>query len=734
MADQNNLMRLAKYCTVEYRQCSRDGIVGDWAALTNAKVISITLGQGSHYNQAEIELSDTRWNASRGVSWGYNIRCRYNNTVLFAGFVVDFPSGYSTAVADDAANPPEAKEYVKMSCLDYRWLYNRCSPVYGQAARGIDDYNPDGSKKEEATFMRGRRCVFNPSGFYNMDDNAVSFTSSVWPFYPYNFTSYVFSDAVKKSASGSPWTAGKAINLLLSPIYNRIPAILVISDPLSLPGLTHADFDTVLDNVIADGLSVVDAVDLICDNIGWTFREQYTTSGPVWVFYKPGMATGSTRVYTESGYNPCVQHTLHTPAVGENLGAADGAVKEDGAKLVCALDLKEDIRPVVNEPWGLAAPHQVEISAELVPAWEDDDLHLPASGTTGLFYTESDLAVETNPNGLDFFKYHHAQGSTFLQDVGRKWALNESGKYTGGGYDRGPVFDFTSVGIDDDYIRDDPTIAYPDGKRLYGPFKRAFKPCLTFDKDSLNPADIRLEWSCDGGTSWQELVCPRDILDGEAAIRLTIPNLAEIVDIDRGTITGGDYNGQEINFFTSLADDKHNSRAFKDGEWNTRVRITATIQMDQRDVYYPATVYNGSPFKQAQVFDFADRYTTQQRCSSSTYYGGALPAWNTNEYAKLSAQMELIRKANEDMAIHGRCVLDRLWIDGTNLPDIMLGDCVTSLTGRNYPLGQTLGSRTVYPEIVEIQYLIQSQKQVLLLRDPRLSIVVHDRQLRRRGK
>jgi hypothetical protein len=736
MADQHNLMRMAKYCTVEYKQCDRNGIVGDWTALANAKVISITHGMGAVSNSAEIELSDTRWNAARGVLWGYVIRCRCSSTVLFQGFIVDFKSGYSTAVVEDPQNPPAAKEWVRMTCLDYRWLYNRCSPVYGQVARGVDDYNSDGTKKASATFMRGRRCIFNPSGYYNMDPDAVAFPPSVWPAFPYNFTTHVFGDDVKKSASGTPWTAGKAINLLMSPIYNRIPAIVLITDPLSLPGLTHTDFNTVLDNIIADCHAVVDAIDLICDNIGWTFREQYTMSGPAWVFYKPGIASGTARVYTESGYNPCVNHTLHTPAVGEDLADPDGAIKEDGAKLVCAMDLTEDIKPVVNQPWGLGAPHQFEITAELVPAWKDTDLHIPTSApwTSGLFYTESDLASQASPNSLDYFKYHHAQGSSFREDVGRKWALNESGKYTGGDYDRGTMFDFTTVGINDAFIAAAPNTEYPEGKRLYGPFKRHFKQCLTLDKDTINSMGVRLQWSKDGGVNWQDLVCPIDILAGEAAVRLTGPNLAEIVDISKAKFTTGDYTGQEINFFTSLADDKHAARVFKTGGWNTRLRITATIQMDQRDRYLPTEVYNGSPFIQSRIYDFADRYTLQQRCSSSIFHGGSLPAWNTDELAKMNAQMELIRKANEDMAIHGRFVLDRLWLDGTNPPDIMLGDCVTDLTGRNYPLSQTLGSRTVSPLIVEIQYLIQSQKQVLLLRDPRLSIVVHDRQLRRRGK
>lgn len=721
--DDKNLMRIAKFILAEYRVCDRDGVVGDWITLPNAKVLDITIGEGDTYNTATIEISDTRWNETRGVMWGYQIRLRYSNTVLFQGFIVNFPSGYSSAVVTDPQSSPSAKEWVHIHCKDYRWLYNRCSPVYGQVARGVDDYE-DGEPLQTATFMSGLRCIFNPSGFYNMDPDAITFTSATWPNFPANFTTHVFGNPSK---AGTPWTAGDAISLLLSPIYNQTPAIVVIANPFDLPGLTHADFSTVLNNINVDCTNVTDAVNLICDNLGWTFREEYSMNGPLWVFYKSGMASGTTRVYLESGYNPCILHSLHAPAVGEDI---DEAVQVDGKKMVMALDLNEDIDPVVNQPWGLSAPHQFEITAELVPAWKDTDLHL-ATAITDLYKTESELQALTDPDALDFYKYHHALGSLFLRDVGRKWSLNESGKYTGGDYDRGVLFDFTAtaVGIPSTYLRGPNTIEYPDGKKFFAPFNRRFLPCLTFDKDSLNSAGIRLQWSFDEGTTWQELGCPVEILEGEAAIRLMIPNLSEIVDKKKANIAAGDYAGMEINFFTSLADDKHNSRGFKVGSetrWKTRVRITATIQMDQRTITKNETVYAGSPFVQAKIFDLSDRYILQQRCSSSSFYTSDLPAWDANETDKLLAQMELIREANEDMAIHGRAVLDRLWIDGTNPPTFALGDGITGFTGRNYPLGQTLGPRTVYPEIVQIQYLIQSQKQILLLRDPRLSIQTQD--------
>ncbi|HSV42994.1 MAG TPA: hypothetical protein VLJ10_00425 [Candidatus Bathyarchaeia archaeon] len=700
-------MRVAKNVIVEYRQCSRSGIVGEWTFLPLANVIDITMRPGANYNTAIIELSDTRWNESCGVQWGYNVRVRHYDTILFQGFVVNFSSGYSSSVAEDPQNPPQSREWVRMQCNDYRWLFNNCCPIYGQVARGYDDYETDGTKKDSATFMSGRRCIFNPDGYFNMDPDAVSFASG-WGAYTSAFSVNVFSNP---TIGGTPWTVGKAISYLLSPLHNQVPLIAIIPNFLTMPGMGQLDFNTVINHVIVDCQGVVDAVALLCDNIGWTLREEYSSTGAFWVFYKAGFAYGSARVYINEGYNPCLLHTLHAPGSGEDITEA---VKTDGKMMVMALDLNEDITPVVNRPCGLSSLARFEFTTELVPAWKDSELHI-TSGPSDLYIIEADLRAIDNPDSKDYYKYHHASGISFLQDVGRKWALNESGKYSGGDYDRGVCFDFSASGIPTQYLTH-------NEKRNYGPFNRAFLPCLTYDKDSLNSVGYKLEWSCDGGYSWQELVCPVNILDGESAIRIAIPNLAEIVDKANGKISGGIYDKTEINYFTSLADDKANSRIFKTGGWNTRVRITATIQMDQRWVSMAETVYEGSPFIQTRVYDYSDRYALQKRCSSSVYASSGLPSRDIDDYQKLRGQTELVRMANEDMAIHGRFVLDRLWFDGVNPPDIMLGDSVGGLTGRNYPLYQLLGERLIYPEIVEIQYQIQSQKQILLIRDNRLSI------------
>ena len=159
----------------------------------------------------------------------------------------------------------------------------------------------------------------------------------------------------------------------------------------------------------------------------------------------------------------------------------------------------------------------------------------------------------TSPNDKDYYKYYHPRGSNFLRNVGRKWALNEAGRYSAT-HDRGMPFDFTTV-IDPAYLINS------KGKRVYGPFNRQLLPCLTMDKDSLNSIGIMLEFSFDGGSSWQSIPAAVSSLSDECGIYIDEANLAELVDQAEGTITGGPLDGVQLNYWTSLCDDIINGRS-----------------------------------------------------------------------------------------------------------------------------------------------------------------------------
>lgn len=199
-----------------------------------------------------------------------------------------------------------------------------------------------------------------------------------------------------------------------------------------------------------------------------------------------------------------------------------------------------------------------------------------------------------------------------------------------------------------------------------------------------------------------------------------------MVDKYEGDISGGTLDGIQLNYYTSLCDDKLNSRSFKNGDWNTRVRITASVQLDQRLRKHetPSTT-SISPFHQSQVYDFSEKYGLIKRSEASLFHNGDLSADEIDSTGVLEAHVEAIRRTNEDMSISGRFTLERLWLgDGEGSPDFALGDCIEEITGRDYPLGVDIGDKKLYPEIVQLIYVPDKQMLTLITRDLRFAEVL----------
>ena len=711
LADSKSISRTAQMLVVETKHGSGSppAFERDWQMLWAARVDRIEINHSAKPSVAVIWFPDLRWNQTFNLYWGDMVRIRTDEpdegdrTIVFSGFVTGYLSDFS-----GGSQKSDSFERNAVVCQDYRWLLARSSAPFGQIARSPDDYTDFGGPAQAAidnsyTFLSGRRAIFNRNGKPNRDPVMLKVED----------TPGVFMSEVPIFAGPDiavPWSTRDMLRYLFSSLRNRAFDYLPTAYPDNLIGIDHTDFDKVINHIIVDTLNIIDAATLICSHLGWSFREDYANDDWVnLVFYKSAAASG----YARADNNATILHWLHAPAAGENISSAVA----EGRKMLWSMSLIEDIDPVVNKAWGLGAPHQFEITAELVPAWLDSNF---SPDVNNLFFTEADLQAEDSPDDYDFYKYYHPRGSNFRRDVGRKWTLNESGRYSSASsYDRGMPFNFADV-IPADHILDG------SGRRLYAPFDRQLLGCLTFDKDTLNTVGIKVEFSFDGGITWQVIPAAISSLPKEAGIYIDEPNLAEMVDKKEATISGGTLDGVQLNFFTSLADDKLNSRVFKDGDWKTRVRVTASIQMDQRlYVTSEPSSASGSPFHHEKVYNFSDQYTLSLRTESSSYDGSGLPAWDTDETEKFDKHISAIRAANEDMSLSGRFTLERLWLgDGQGRPDFALGDCIEKITGREYGLSASVNDTQVYPEIVQIIYLGDQQKTQIITRDLRYAEMV----------
>ena len=593
-----------------------------------------------------------------------------------------------------------------VKCLDIRWLLHTTSPIFGQVARGPDDFEKYGTDEQVIiegawTFLSAQRCIFNPDGKPNRDPVDLIITSTdiegMEDKEQMTANIPIFCDP----GSGEAWTAKQMLTYIMSPAYNLIFSHLPIFDPSQIPTLNHSDWNKKLYNINIDGLSILEAIDLICRHIGWTFR---LSSNIYYVaffeFYKPGKASG----YSRSSEEPTIQHELCVPAVGTGVKGAVIA----GNKLLAFMVFEEDVSDVINNPWAIGSPHRFEFTAKLVPAWLDSQIEVD---TDNLYFTEAALQKETNPEQYAYYRYYHVRGSQHLRTAGRKWSLNESGIYTGGEFNRGIPFDFTTIVPEEYimYIRKE-----GDTKKAYAPYRRQLLPCLTLDKEHLNSIGIIVEFSFDEGSTWQIIPCSIIPLSDECGIYIAEENLCEMVDQNEGIISGGILDGEQLNYWTSLCDDIAESRSFKAGEWKTRVRITASVQMDQR-IFHESGRQPSSAlsYESVSMYDFSDKYGHSKRTESSIFVNHWLTAPAVDSTETIKAHINAIRDANQDISISDQFILDRLWLgDGAGQPDFMVGDTIKSITGRDYNLSTA-------PEIIKVVYLPEKQQTELITRDSR---------------
>ncbi len=709
VTDKNLLDRTAQPLVVEFRACSEDGYAGAWQPVYDAQVLQITLNSGAKPNVATVKFPSLRWHEQyAGLDFGVNIRIRTNQpirpdgtpyrsghrVVLFQGFLVNYRTRFAGGTGDDRTGTPPFEENAIL-CLDTRWLLSVTSPVWGVFARSRNDYQTFETtpvpRPDAVTDFTGRRAVFNADARPDRDATPLMWDGTAYPI----FASPVY---------GSPqfWTVRQMLQYCCYPGYNKVFNLFALRDATQLTGVDHADWDRIINHVMVDTLDIPAAVELIAKHIGWTFREDYTLDGPEWIFYKPSQPAATHRLFSPFGH------------------LVPDAVRA-GAKLLFAAEFDEDITPVINTPIGFGAPERYEFTAELVPAWTDADLSPDSTDDyINVFLTEAQIQEEADPNSFTFYRYYHRQGSSFRRDVGRKWALNEAGDYSNPPFERGAPFEFSDV-ID---AADAFTAA---GRRRWGLFRRALLEALSFDRDggSLNSVGVLVELSFDGGQTWHVPQAAITVAKSECAIYIEDANISELLDPQTRLIDdpGQPLHEFELNYFTSLCRDKVKGRSFVAGQWQTRCRVTASVQLDQRLI---ATALpgrsSGSPFHQRAIYDFSDRYGYQRRSPDSRFAEMGLPAWTTDEYDKLTGHLDALRDANEDMSINGRFTLDRLWLgDGAGTVDFALGDGVEGVEGRGYSMAASLGGERVFPEIMQIVYDVPRQKQHLITRDLRLS-------------
>ncbi len=301
-----------------------------------------------------------------------------------------------------------------------------------------------------AKFLVGTDPIFNEDAAPNASESPANFSGN---------SCRVFSAQL---SSATYWTYAEIIDYLLS-VY--IQPCRLIRPPLKLlQGLTDNQQAAELD---LTGMNVLAALNKCCERTGLRFRflPAGSSDGPAQAieFYKPD---GTRTVELE------LQHE------GKRLNISKTNV--------AAYSEHNNFWPVTHRYIGLGDLKVFEATFELVKAWD------PADETT------------------DFDAFSPSSNSNFIEvrDVYRKWCLNETGKYTGEPYNRGPAFDFAKIFDTKNYVRR----------------ARRFHPALTADAQDRSLGYF-LEISYDDGEHWWQYLYASDNLLDECGIWLSSDRL-----------------------------------------------------------------------------------------------------------------------------------------------------------------------------------------------------------------
>lgn len=715
----------------------------EWVEILAASCPQVVINAGARPSTARIHLADRRWHDRGGLNEGDMVRVIsagagiYEPTLLFVG----------TLTARRPNWQPAAESSIWIAqCPKY--AMSRRHVIYGQYAFQMAAYTGatwstgppapaadvgGGVAGNTLTFLAsGRRCIFNERDSQNVAsrqnmenteaDTSAGTLATATPVFGY--------------LDGRLWTIRDMIRYVLA-FYSDTTATdhFPQDDPADDPALAHANFDKSPRHFVAEKKNLPQLLEELALLAGHQYRldwylSDYHTVELQHVFYPLATTTQDRRRRD----NLTRSHRLHSPLPGDDLSSWLDA----DYNVVTAGELVEDSGPVVNYSVAMGERYVDEIGAGLVPAWKDSQMGWTVSASQKIFYTHAEIKeIRTDgddPNDKTFFSRHHPAGSSFntYKDVGRKWALNETGRYNHSDYDRDSsdpgVYLLGLLGLLDEPA----TITLAEA----GYFPRQISECLTcIDADKRKHINYHLQFSLDAGTTWHNLHDFNvELLDNEWGIWIAEPNLADI-DLDRkggvgqGTsdiFSGSDPNttdGLAMNFWTSLYRDKENDRSYKAGEWKTLVKLTASVQLDDRVVLAQSLSGSGTSLTQVGLYDRSLEYRIRTQRDNSAFSGvSGYTVDSFDESSQLASHQAVVDAANRRRSYSGTFTLPRIFgaqgSEALRRPRFLPGDTITRIEGRGLDLAIGNGE---YPWIQQITYNLEQQQTSLVTCDLRMS-------------
>ena len=452
-------------------------------------------------------------------------------------------------------------------------------------------------------FLKDKPLAFNADGQNNRSPNTVANNGRSY---------HIFGHFDNESFA---FDYSQAINYLLC---EYVPHGIV-----DLPN--NAQYTNLFDHIPAydidvDGLSLIKALYKICRLCGVEFyflpcQSEQTLDTNI-VFYRPG-------------HRRLVELNMQYPGQSFNITHTN----------IHTVDSERSYWPITHRYIGLGEFKEYEATFDLIKAWSP------------------------SKEGGDIEAYSTAaEDFESVENVYRRWCLNEAGDYTGSPYNQGSSYDFDEVFQTENYIHR----------------KRKFLDCITVDADG-NSLGQYLEISYNSGKKWQRYEGKFNVLADECGIWIS----EKLFDDD---------------FWTAAEANK------------LRFRITASVQSDQRLTYRVADgPVNSSVTVIDKILNLPANYYFRQISKQSIFYSIISDDFDASKLIDDTPVLfsHIRQQANADIDLIEEIVVTTPIIS----PNFEPGDQVTTSPDSRDILGIRKDPRSLFwVDRVEIDFEKQSTK------------------------
>jgi hypothetical protein len=365
------------------------------------------------------------------------------------------------------------------------------------------------------------------------------------------------------------------------------------------------------------------------------------------------------------------------------------------------MTLSVDYGDVITAPIGIGDTRRHEVTVQLVPGWKPDAaVDVPADPDTAVQTAEAHLGSDS-PQDDAWFQKYCASGISFpsYANVGRRWVLNETGRYRSSEYARSSGY-FTTAKytawapsscsiVEKTYVNG----AWVTQNAAWTRMPRPFLPCFSADINGRS-LGVVVEASFDSGSNWERIACK--VLATEAGIYIETDDLTMLT--------------------SQLVADMHWWKAMCTGV--ARVRVTAVIEGDGALMMAGEALTAAVSHEASRAYDWRSKFKSNYRTSANSIYapgGERATAYQTVDCRDDSPAMDQwlasLCELNSMRQIPGTFTIP--WLECNRY---RIGDCISNVRGVTALQGDVSGGVRRPPDIVAIVYGETSTQ--LVLEDP----------------